>query len=83
MVYHHVPVSGAPTLDQVHALQAAAAESSGPVLAFCRTGTRSIVTWALGEALNGRPLSELTDAGARAGYDLGPPLEAMLPRLRG
>lgn len=80
--YLHIPVVGQPTAEQVHAMQAAVADAPGPVLAFCRTGTRSIVTWALGEALTGRPVEELTGAGAHAGYDLGPPLGAILPRLR-
>src|SRR5579859_5636724 len=45
--YVHIPVRGGPTLDQVEAVQAAIAEAKGPVLAFCRSGTRSIVTWSL------------------------------------
>jgi uncharacterized protein (TIGR01244 family) len=83
LAYRHVPVVGAPTADQVRDMRTAVEGSPGPVLAFCRTGTRSIVTWALGEALEGRPLDELTAAGARAGYDLGPALQALAPRLRG
>ena len=82
LAYQHIPVYGAPTADQVRAVQAAAAGSAGPVLAFCRSGTRSAVAWALGEMLNGRPIDELTAAGARAGYDLAPPLASLGPRLQ-
>ncbi len=52
------------------------AAASGPVLAFCRSGTRSIMTWALGEAANGRDRAELVRLAADAGYDLAPVLGA-------
>jgi uncharacterized protein (TIGR01244 family) len=49
------------------------AEAKGPVLAFCRSGTRSIVIWSLGQAQSGaRPRDELVRLGAEAGYDLSP-----------
>lgn len=82
VAYTHIPVSGAPTAAQIDALRQARGASGGPVLAFCRTGTRSIITWALGEALDGRTTAELESQGRAAGYDLGPPLAAMLPQLR-
>lgn len=79
--YVFAPVSGAPGPDQVRAVGEALNGGAGPTLAFCRTGTRSIVTWAVGEALGGRPVAELVSEGAAAGYDLGPPLGALLPRF--
>ena len=82
LTYVHIPIVGRPTADQVRAVQAATAESSGPVLAFCRTGTRSIVTWAAGESLGGRGVEDLVAAGERAGYDLRPSLQTMPPRPR-
>ena len=43
----------------------------GPVLAYCRSGTRSITTWSLGQALSGaRSRGELVGLGRAAGYDL-------------
>ncbi len=51
-------------------------ELKGPVLAFCRTGTRSTTLWALAEARHLDPDAILTTA-AEAGYDLG----ALKPRL--
>ena len=69
--YVHIPVVGGPTLEQVEAVEAAIAEAKGPVLAFCRSGTRSIVTWSLGQARTGaRPRGELVQLGEQAGYDL-------------
>jgi len=47
------------------------AEASGPVLAFCRSGTRSIVTWSIGQAQAGAiSRSDLIGLGREAGYDL-------------
>ena len=69
--YVHIPVRGAPTPEQVEAVAAAVQEANGPVLAFCRSGTRSIITWSLGKAISGaRPREELIQLGADAGYDL-------------
>lgn len=69
--YVHIPVRGGPTLEQVEAVEAAIAEAKGPVLAFCRSGTRSIVTWSLGQARTGaRERGELVRLGEQAGYDL-------------
>lgn len=46
------------------------AEAKGLVLAYCRSGTRSSIVWALGEG--GMSAEEIIAAGARAGYDLSP-----------
>lgn len=70
MDYLHAPVVGAPTPSQVDAVQAAMRANGGPTLGFCRSGTRSIVTWARGEAQAGTPVDELVAAGRNAGYDL-------------
>lgn len=76
LAYVHIPVRGGPTREQVEAQRAFLAEADGPALAFCRSGTRSIVTWSLGQALSGaRPRDELVKLGAAAGYDLA----AVLP----
>lgn len=73
MDYLHVPVFGRPTAEQARAVAEAA--HGRRALAFCRSGTRSIMTWAIGEAASGRAtLEEVTRAAAGAGYDLGPAL---------
>jgi len=69
-----IPIVGRPTPEQAKAQAEAVAGASGPVLAFCRSGTRSITAWALGEAGHGRDRAELVRIGAAAGYDLGPVL---------
>ncbi|MEW5684831.1 MAG: TIGR01244 family sulfur transferase [Pseudomonadota bacterium] len=71
LAYHHVPVVGGPTPDQVETVQQIIAEAEAPVLAFCRSGTRSIVTWSIGQATSGAmPRGELVSLGRAAGYDL-------------
>lgn len=69
--YVAIPVRGGPTIEQVTALRETVEAANGPVLAFCRSGTRCIVTWSLGQAEAGaRSRQELIDLGAQAGYDL-------------
>lgn len=69
--YVHIPVRGGPTHDQVEAVRRAVEGAEGPVLAFCRSGTRSIVTWSLGQAASGSAdRATLVRQGADAGYDL-------------
>ncbi|MCK8787376.1 bifunctional protein tyrosine phosphatase family protein/NAD(P)/FAD-dependent oxidoreductase [Roseomonas sp. NAR14] len=41
-----------------------------PVLAYCRTGTRSATLWSLAEAARGRPLPEIVAAAKAAGHDM-------------
>lgn len=69
--YAYIPVRGGPTPDQVEQERQVLAEAEGPVLAYCRSGTRSIVTWSIGQAMAGeRGRDELKALGAQAGYDL-------------
>jgi uncharacterized protein (TIGR01244 family) len=48
--YRHIPIAGGLAPDKIEAM--AEALDQGPVLAFCRTGTRSTFLWALGSGLN-------------------------------
>lgn len=64
-----IPFSGAPTPDVLERIGAALAEAPSPILAYCRTGTRSITAWALTHAGQGSA-DEIIDAAADAGYDL-------------
>ncbi len=69
--YVAIPVRGGPTSEQVAAVRDAIDQADGPVLAYCRSGTRSIVTWALGQAQAGTLEPDtLIALGAQAGYDL-------------
>lgn len=70
LAYRHIPVvSGAISDGDVQRFRQAMAELKGPVLAFCRTGTRSASLWALAEAPHLTP-DALVRAAAQAGYDL-------------
>lgn len=73
----HQPVVGSAidTAD-ADAFEAALAQACGPVLAFCRTGTRSTTLWALGQARR-RPVDDVLADAQRAGYDLS----ALRPKL--
>ncbi len=52
-----------------HAIAALALAAPAPVLAYCRTGTRSITAWALTHGGQGNA-DDIIAAGAQAGYDL-------------
>jgi len=69
--YAFIPVRGLPTPEQVEEERELIAAAKGPVLAYCRSGNRSIITWSLGEARAGaRSRDELIKLGAATGYDL-------------
>ena len=71
LAYHHIPVRGGPTPDQVDATRELLSTAEAPILAFCRSGTRSIVTWSLAQASSGaQSPSDLIALGRNAGYDL-------------
>ena len=74
LAFQHVPViSGAMTADDVVTNAAALDALDGPVLAYCRSGTRSIMLWAQDQIANGKMDADaVIEAGAQAGYNLGP-----------
>jgi uncharacterized protein (TIGR01244 family) len=55
-------------LDQVQAM--ADALKSGPVLAFCRSGTRSCNLWALAAAQQGEDADSIIAAASHGGYNV-------------
>ena len=69
--YVAIPVTpGGLSQQQVTEMAAALAEANGPVLAYCRSGTRSCNLWALASASVGGDPDTLVSKGAGAGYDL-------------
>ena len=69
--YVAIPVTHAGfSSNQVEAMADALAAAKGPVLAFCRSGTRSCNLWALARASQGGDPDMLTAKAAAAGYDL-------------
>ena len=73
----HIPiVPGKFTDDAITRMRSALAEQKGPILAYCRTGTRSATLWALSQAGHADP-ETLIGKAREAGYDLS----ALAPRL--
>ena len=80
LAYTALPVGHGFTHAQVAAMGEALA-ADGPVLAFCRSGTRSTYLWALARAAAGDDPDALAIKAAAAGYDLAP-LRPLLEQLR-
>lgn len=72
MDYVHLPIPhGQITIGRVRAFQGALAACEGPVLAHCRSGTRSLTLWTIGEVLDGRLETEgIAAVEERSGIDL-------------
>ena len=79
--YVAIPVTHAGfSQGQVEAMMQALDTAAGPVLAYCRSGTRSTLLWALARAKAGDNPTAIAAAAAGAGYDVTPvrPLMDML-----
>jgi uncharacterized protein (TIGR01244 family) len=74
MGYVAIPVTHAGfSFPQVEAMeQALIAAGDAPVLAYCRSGTRSTLLWALTKAHMGVNPAAIAGAAANAGYDISP-----------
>lgn len=74
IAYVAIPVSHAgfsmPQLDAM--AQALEQAGDAPVLAYCRSGTRSTLLWALTMARSGMHPAEIAEKAAGAGYDIAP-----------
>ncbi|KQM49107.1 hypothetical protein ASE69_09875 [Sphingomonas sp. Leaf208] len=69
--YVSIPVTHAGfSHPQIDAMTEALTDSDGPVLAYCRSGTRSCNLWALAAAKAGRNPNLLLAQAEDAGYDL-------------
>lgn len=72
LAYSAIPITHAGfSLPQVTAMVEILEGAEGPVLAFCRSGTRSCNLWALAQARMGEHPAVLIEKAADAGYDLG------------
>lgn len=68
--YFALPVDGGNISDtEIEAFDNIIETQNGPILAFCRTGTRCATLWALSEADNSTP-SAIIERAREAGYDL-------------
>ena len=82
IAYHHIPITAA-TLSRadVDAFAATLRDAPAPVVAHCRSGTRSTLLWALSRMREGaEPLALVAEA-ARHGIDIAS-LPAVAARLR-
>ena len=71
--YRAIPVDhNGFTGDQVEQMRAALEEAEGPVLAYCRSGTRSTLLWSLARAAAGDDPDTIARAAGEAGYDVAP-----------
>lgn len=84
MEYVAIPVTHAGFSEWQVKAMADALEKAGdaPVLAYCRSGTRSTLLWALAQSAKGQHPAVLSEKAADAGYDLGP-IAPMMDVLRG
>lgn len=78
--YHDLPVvAGNLTDDNVAGFAQLAKDFDGPVLLFCRSGTRCTHLWALQQAWSGqRQIGQIVAAAAQAGYNI----ESLVPRMQ-
>jgi uncharacterized protein (TIGR01244 family) len=65
---------------QMNAMIAALEQAEGPILAYCRSGTRSTLLWALASAKQGEAPETIARTAAEAGYDVSP-VRAMIDML--
>jgi len=76
LAYHAIPiVPGGFSQAQAQAMAAILQQQeqlNGRVLAYCRSGTRSTLLWALAQAMQGALPGDLAEAAQAAGYDLAP-----------
>ena len=82
LAYHHIPVTAA-TLSRadVDAFAAVLREAATPVVAHCRSGTRSTLLWALTRMRQGADAFSLVAEAASHGIDIAT-LPAVAARLR-
>jgi len=71
LAFHYLPFTGPPPAAVVERLASLMAAAPGPILAYCRSGTRSITAWAYAQAAAGQSSADEIIALCRqAGYDL-------------
>ncbi|MDQ3079958.1 MAG: TIGR01244 family sulfur transferase [Pseudomonadota bacterium] len=70
--YRHVPITRGIGPADVEAMRNAIHEAGeGRLFAFCRSGNRSALAWAVAKSEDGTSRAELEQCVSRAGFDLG------------
>jgi len=71
--YRHIPIArGLGPSDIEEMREAMHQVGEGKLLAFCRSGYRSTLAWAVAKSEDGVPREELNRRASEAGFDLGP-----------
>jgi uncharacterized protein (TIGR01244 family) len=71
--YRHVPIVRGLGPTDIEAMRAAMHEAGdGKIVAFCRSGNRSTLAWAVAKSEDGTSRAELDQLVSAAGFDLGP-----------
>ena len=71
--YRHVPIARGMGPSDVEAMREAIhAAGDGKMFAFCRSGNRSTLAWAVAKSEDGASREELNRRASQAGFDLGP-----------
>ena len=71
--YRHVPIARGMGPTDVEAMRDAIhAAGQGTTFAFCRSGNRSVLAWAVARSEDGANRAELERCVSAAGFDLGP-----------
>lgn len=71
--YRHIPIRyGIGPSDVESMREAMHATGAGKLLAFCRSGNRSTLAWAVARAEDGAKAEELRQRAEAAGFNLGP-----------
>ena len=72
IAFRHVPIIRGIGPSDVESMQEALGAAEGKLFAYCRSGNRSALTWAVARRAHGASIEELQDAAGRAGIDLSP-----------
>jgi uncharacterized protein (TIGR01244 family) len=71
--YRHVPIARGLGPSDIEAMREAMhSVGDGKMFAFCRSGNRSTLAWAVARSEDGVPREELERLANEAGFDLGP-----------
>ena len=71
--YRHVPIARGMGPSDIEAMREAMhSAGDGKMFAFCRSGNRSTLAWAVAKSEDGVPSEELHRQANQAGFDLGP-----------
>ena len=71
--YRHVPIARGMGPSDIESMREAInSVREGKLLAFCRSGNRSALAWAVARSEDGVSRAELNRMASQAGFDLGP-----------